>query len=116
MSKSKDKEKQKKPEISKTCSVVLDGGGVRLPVGEFTLRKVEPGPTLADFADEAFKSARNSLNKLMVPLYRLIVIDGPKEEAYGLGRWVKLTDGEKENAAVEKGRKKAPIHKRGMAT
>lgn len=77
------------PRITKTCKVVLDDGERRYPVGEFTLTEMEPGPSLSRFADEGFKFARASLAKLMVPKYRIIVIDGETEEAYGLDRWVK---------------------------
>lgn len=82
------------PRITKTCKVVLvDGDGYRYPLGDFTLTEKEPGPTIADFADAAFKAARSSLARLMVPQYRLIVIDGQVEQGFGLDRWIKLVDG-----------------------
>ena len=107
MAKSRDEE-NKIPRISKTCRVVLDGPGVRLDVGEFTITEKEPGPRLEQFADEAFKAARGSLARLMIPAYRLIVMDGQIEEAYGLARWVKLTNKNEE----ENMRSKQPIRKK----
>lgn len=86
------KDKEPKKDISRTARCVLDGGDVRLEMGEHTAIKPEPGPTLADIADSAFRACRASLAKLMVPRYRIIVIDGALEEAYGLDRWIKLID------------------------
>lgn len=87
------------PLITKTCSVTLVGSdGTRLPVGDFTLTEKKPGPTIDDFADAAFKTARSSLARLMIPQYRLVVKDGEVEQGYGLERWVKLVDGEKRYA------------------
>jgi hypothetical protein len=84
------------PRITKTCKVVLvDNDGVRYPLGDFTLTEPEPGPSIDDFADAAFKSARASLARLMVPQYRLIVTDGDREQGYGLDRWIKLVDNQK---------------------
>lgn len=84
---------RKIPRITKTCNVVLAASdGTRYPVGDFTLTEPEPGPTLEQFADVAFKAARASLARLMTPQYRLIVLDGEREEAYGLRRWIKLVD------------------------
>lgn len=101
--------------VEKTCRVDVEGKGTRLKVGDIYLRLPHPGPRLEDFADAAFKSARASLNKLMVPDYVLIVIDGSEEARYGLGRWIKLRDGTKDNVASPVGKKKTPIHKRGVA-
>jgi hypothetical protein len=109
------KNKPEVPKVTKSAKVVLDGGGVRMPIGEFSLEKPEPGPTQADFADAAFQSARNSLRKLMVPLYRLVVIDETGEQGFGLDRWVKLIDHTKDNVADAKGKKKVPVHRRGVA-
>lgn len=85
------------PRITKTCKVVLDGNGVRMDMGEFTLIEPEPGPQRSDFADAAFKACRSSLTRLMTPQYRLVVIDGDVEEGYGLTTWIKLVDGSDEN-------------------
>lgn len=85
------------PRITKTVKVVLAGtDGTRLPMGDFTLTEPEPGPTIAQFADDAFKFARASLSRLMTPQYRLIVIDGEVEQGFGLDRWIKLYDGREE--------------------
>lgn len=84
------------PRITKTCKVILAAtDGTRLPMGDFTLTEPEPGPTIADFADAAYKSARASLARLMTPQYTLIVIDGVIEQGFGLDGWIKLTDGSK---------------------
>ena len=92
----------RKNRIERTRKVVLVANdGTTLPVGDFTLTEIEPGPTNDQFADHAFKSARASLSKLMVPQYRLVVIEpNGSQQGYGLERWVKLTDGE----ALEKQR------------
>lgn len=111
--KKKRDEDGKIPRITKTCKVVLDGSGRRLPVGDFTLTEKEPGPKLEDFADAAFKASRASLVRLMTPLYRLVVIDGQREEAYGLGRWIKLVDGSKEQE--ESKARKQTIRKKATA-
>jgi hypothetical protein len=95
MTKSKKRDDEGKiPRITKTCKVVLvDNDGFRYPLGDFTLTEPDPGPSIDDFADAAFKAARASLARLMVPQYRLIVIDGQREQGYGLDRWIKLVDG-----------------------
>lgn len=97
------------PRITKTCKVVLDGPDQRIPVGEFTLTEKEPGPKLEQFADAAYKTARASLARLMTPLYKLTVIHEHGEESYGLQRWIKLVDGNKEE---EERQRKQPIRKR----
>lgn len=102
----KDKRKRdaenKLARITKTCEVFLDGDGQRFSLGEFTLTEVDPGPKLEEFADSAFKATRASLVKLRIPMYRLVVINGQREEAYGLSRWVKLIDGSKEEERFKK--------------
>lgn len=113
MKKERD-ENNRIPRVTKTCKVELDDGERRYPAGEFTLTEKEPGPTLAQFADEAFKAARASLAKLMPQRYRLVVIDGEREEAYGLQRWVKLVDNEKVYEARLAGKgPKQPIRRVG---
>lgn len=101
------------PRITKTCKVVLASSeGQRFTVGEFTLTEPEPGPTLEQFANEAFKAARSSLARLMTPYYRIIVIDGKREEGYGLDKWIKLFDKSSPNDTPSK---KQPIHKKAAA-
>lgn len=94
------------PRITKTYRAVLQEiDGVRLPIGEFTLTEKEPGPTLEQFGDEAFKFARSSLAKLMPHRYRIVLIDAEgQESAYGLDRWVKLVDREKEHEGPLQGK------------
>lgn len=109
MSRSKDNRKRdalnRLEVIEKTCKVILVANdGTKLPVGNFTLSEKDPGPTLDDFADAAFASSRASLSKLMIPQYRLVVIDGKREQGYGLDRWIKLVDGEKRYAEQLAGR------------
>ena len=89
-----DPEGIKKNSIERTRKVKLVANdGTTLPVGDFTLTEIEPGPTNDQFADAAFKSARASLSKLMIPQYRLVVIEpNGGEQGYGLERWVKLVD------------------------
>lgn len=83
--------------ITKTVKVVLVGtDGTRIPVGDFTLTEPQPGPVIDQFADEAFKSVRSSLARLMTPQWRLLVIDGAIEQGFGLDRWIKLRDGREE--------------------
>lgn len=103
--------------ITKTCKVVLaSNDGTRYPVGDFTLTEKDPGPTIDNFADAAFKTARASLARLMTPQYRLIVIDGAIEQGYGLDRWIKLVDGRKELERRLEGKGgKLPIHKKATA-
>lgn len=84
------------PRITKTCRVFLEGNGVRMDAGEFTLTEPEPGPQRSDFADAAFKAGRASYARLMAPAYRLVVIDGDVEEGYGLTTWIKLVDNSKQ--------------------
>jgi hypothetical protein len=97
MDKPKRDEEGKIPRITKTCKVVLAASdGTRYPVGDFTIEEKEPGPTMDQFADTAFKAARASLARLMTPQYRLVVIDGAVEQGYGLDRWIKLVDGTKQ--------------------
>lgn len=93
------KDKRKRDElgaleqITKSAKVILVASdGTSLPVGDFTLTMDDPGPTLDDFADHAFKECRASLSKLMVPQYRLVVTLDKREQGYGLDRWVKLED------------------------
>lgn len=102
------------PRVKKTCKVVLiDNDGYRYPLGDFTLEERHPGPTIADFADAAFKAARASLARLMVPQYRLIVIDGQVEQGFGLDRWIKLVDGQKVyEQRLQGSGKKQTIHKK----
>jgi hypothetical protein len=102
------------PRITKTCKVVLDGPDQRLPIREFTLTEKEPGPVLEQFANEGFKYARASLQRLMTPAYKITVIDGEREESWNLTNWIKLVDREKEheNRAMGKGSKQ-PIRKAG---
>lgn len=102
------------PKITKTCKVVLQEiDGVRLPIGDFTLTEKEPGPNIDQFADKGFQAARSSLAKLMPHRYRLVVIDAEGiESAYGLDRWVKLVDRQKEYEIRLQGKgKKQPLHK-----
>jgi hypothetical protein len=117
------KDKRKRDElgslekITRSSKVVLVGNdGTRLPVGDFTITKDDPGPTLDDFADHAFKESRASLAKLMVPQWRLVVIDGQREQGYGLDRWIKLVDGDKKQAEQLAGRgPKQTIRKKAAA-
>jgi hypothetical protein len=99
MSKKKDNRKRdaenKLERISKTCAVELVGDGQTFPLGEFTLTEIDPGPTIEQFADAAFKATRASLVRLRVPMYRLVVKDGQSQQGFGLERWVKLVDGKK---------------------
>jgi len=91
--------------ITKTCRVVLAANdGTRWPVGDFTLTEPDPGPTIAQFAEAAFKASRASLARLMTPQYRLIVIDGQIEQGFGLDQWIKLVDGRKEAERREQGK------------
>lgn len=100
MSKSAERKRDaenKLPRITKTCKVILAANdGTRISIGDFTLTEIEPGPTVDQFADTAFKSARSSLARLMTPQYRLIVIDGQMETGFGLDNWIKLVDGREE--------------------
>lgn len=115
--KKRDGENGEIPRISKTVKVVLVGhDGTRLPIGDITLSEPTPGPTIDQFADEAFKSARSSLARLMTPQWRLVVIDGAVEQGFGLDRWIKLRDGriDEERSLAGKGskqtiRKKATV-------
>ncbi len=101
------------PRITKTCKVVLAANdGMRYPVGEFTIEEKEPGPTMEQFADAAFKAARSSLSRLMVPQYRRIVIDGAVEAPYGLDKWIKLEDRSSQEYAPSR---KQPIRKKATA-
>lgn len=60
--------------------------------------------------------ARASLSRLMVPQYRLVVIDGAVEQGFGLDRWIKLVDGRKELERRLEGKgSKLPIHKKETA-
>ena len=112
MTKERD-ENGKIPRITKTCKVVLVGPDASYPVGEFTITEPKPGPTLEQFADAAFRAARSSLARLMTPYYRLVVKDGDYEEPYGLEKWIKLVDREKEREQRLEGKgKKQPIRKR----
>lgn len=99
------------PKVTKTCRCELDGGDIVLPIGEFTLTEPEPGPKHSDFADAAFKFASASLRRLMVPRYRVVVIDGEQRIPYGLERWVKLVDRSQPDYEPKKQR----VHKTGAA-
>ena len=85
--------------VTKTYTAYLQEiDGVRLLIGEISLTEREPGPTLDQFADAAFKEGRASLQKLMPHRYRIVVKDAEGiESAYGLDRWVKLVDRQKEH-------------------
>lgn len=114
----KDKRKRdaenKLERITKTAKVRLVGNdGTNLPVGEFTLTEVDPGPTMDNFADAAFKASRASLAKLMVPQYRLVVSLDQREQGYGLERWIKLVDGTR---AQEEAPRKQRIRRGKLAT
>jgi hypothetical protein len=109
MSKAKDNRKRdaenKLERITKTCRVWLVGNdGLRIDMGDFELTEVDPGPTHEDFADAAYKAARASISRLMTPQYRLVVIDGQREQGYGLDRWIKLVDGREEEARALAGK------------
>ena len=106
-----------KPRITKTCKAVLVAtDGSRYPMGDITLTEIEPGPTIDDFADAAFKNARSSLARLMTPQYRIVVIDGQVEQGFGLDRWIKLTDGNEELERRLGGKGgKLSIHKKAAA-
>lgn len=103
--------KPETPEITKSCRVVLEETktGQRYPAGEFELTEPEPGPTMEDFANAAFRASAASFRRLMPEAYRLIVLDGAREEAYGLTKWVKLID---TKSLDEDRMRKQPIHKR----
>lgn len=105
------------PRVTKTLKVILAANdGTRIPVGDFTITEPEPGPTIDQFADEAFKSARASLARLMTPQYRIVVIDGAIEQGFGLDRWIKLVDGRKENERRLEGKgAKQTIRKKALA-
>jgi hypothetical protein len=106
------KAKEKKPEVTKSASVVLDGGDVQLPAGSFTLTKEEPGPTPEDFANAAFAASRASFMRLMPEKYRLIVSFEDQKAAYGLTKWIKLIDHEKED---DERRRKQPLRRGKIA-
>ena len=106
-----------KPRITKTCQVwLVSTDGTRLPMGDVTLTEIEPGPTIDDFADAAFKNARGTLARLMVPQYRLVVVDGQVEQGFGLDRWIKLVDGRTDLERRLEGKGgKLSIHKKAAA-